>query len=196
MSNDLLLEPTCTAQWYRLLVEAEQRCHQSLNADLESYLIQTLKRYTANTALGDKPLAPEWLECAELSGQMRDERLRDVGDQCLLISGLFPGRAERRLVRVSYYVDVGRTAYHQLSLTLKSATAHLFEQLAHHFIVLTDILLAIRQMNGQPALQPLQSLELWSDTGSKVAFESISKHNDQAFPLHEGLSLDSNALKH
>jgi hypothetical protein len=49
--------------------------------------------------------------------------------------------------------------------------------------MLMDLLQTIRQFSS-PALRPLQSFELWSDTGSQNAFNQIS---DGALPLHESL---------
>lgn len=43
------------------------------------------------------------------TGRVRDERLRDVADQCLILAGLFPGLARRR-VSPTYFIDLGRGA--------------------------------------------------------------------------------------
>jgi hypothetical protein len=111
------------------------------------------------------------------------DQLRNIGDQCLLLSGLYPKRAEKRLVRVSYYVDVGRSAYHHISDCMQQAVADLYRQLAEGFIQLMDVLQAIREFNA-PVLEPIQMLELWSDTGSQAAFERLS---GRSLPLHEAL---------
>ena len=174
MTEKLMLEPTTTAQWKQLLQHAEQQCQYQLNEDVESYLIFTLIRFTQNPSIASKALAPDLLNTTNLTGQARQQQLRDVGDQCLLLSGLFPQQAERRLVKVSYYVDLGRTAYIHLSELLKQAFADLYQQLSNHFVQMMDILQNIR---SEPALLPLQALEQWQDTGSQNGRRILSGYS-------------------
>ena len=179
MTEKLLLEPTATAQWKKLLQDAEQHCHSKLNEDIESYLVFTLMRFTQNPELASKALAPDYLNCASLPHQAKQQLLRDVGDQCLLLSGLFPQRAEKRLVSVGYYVDLGRTAYNHLAELLKQAFAHLYQQLSTHFVQMMDLLQNIRR---EPALLPLQAIEQWQETGSQNA-QRILSHYTSATPI-------------
>jgi hypothetical protein len=173
MSNDLLLEPTATAQWKHLLDDAKQQCHCQLNEEIESYLIFTLMRFTQNPELASKALAPDFLRCADLLTHAKENTLRDVGDQCLLLSGLFPQRAEKRLVTVGYYVGLGQSAYQQLSSTLKEAFAYLYHLLSNNFVQMMDVLQNIR---CEPALQPLQAMELWQQTGSDNAYKILTSN--------------------
>jgi hypothetical protein len=170
ITQDLLLEPTATAQWKQLLEHAKQQCHCQLEADVESYLIFTLMRFTREPGLTSTALGPELINCSQLSGQARENKLRDVGDQCLLLSGLFPQRAEKRLVQVGYYVDLGMTAYQHLSDILRKAFAELYQLLSQNFVQMMDVLQNIR---GTAALQPLQAMELWQHTGSASALKLL-----------------------
>ena len=183
MSETLILEPTEAAQWHKLLQQAEAEYGCFLDESMESYLVFTLMRYMKDRRLASQVVALDYLNARELPKSLRVDQLRNIGDQCLLLSGLYPKRAERRLVRVSYYVDIGRTAYQSISESMQKAVSDLYAQLAEAFVTLMDVLQTIRDF-GSPALQPIQSLELWSDSGSRRAFASLSKG---AFPLHEGL---------
>jgi hypothetical protein len=109
---------------------------------------------------------------------LQEAQLRDVGDQCLLFSGLYPQHAERRLVRVSYYVELGRGAYGQLAERLRHAGAAMYQQLCQGFVALMDVLQAMRALEGTPALSPLQSLELWAETGSQGARQQLRACTD------------------
>lgn len=169
------------AQWHKLVVDAESEAGVKLDEDLESYLVFTLMRYLSRPEMVQRVLALDYLNAAHSHGNQRKEQLRDVGDQCLLVSGLFPRRAERRRVRVSYYVDLGRSAYHHLGQTLDPLSA-LFVQLAQNFVLAMDILQAIRAMQGEPVLDPINSVELWQDTGSGMARQSL-QNVTQATPL-------------
>ena len=171
MSNNLLLESTATAQWKHVLDDAKQQCHCQLDEEIESYLIFTLMRFTQNPELASKALAPDFLRSADLLGHAKENKLRDVGDQCLLLSGLFPQRAEKRLVSIGYYVGLGQSAYQQLSDSLRKAFAHLYQLLSENFVQMMDVLQNIR---CEPALQPLQAMELWQQTGSRNAYRLIT----------------------
>lgn len=164
--SDLVLEPTVTAQWHSLVSEAEERCAKRLDETLESYLVFLLMRFTGRPTLATTVMAREFLEGLTTPGRQGHERLRDVGDQCLLYSGLFPRRAERRLVRVSYYVDLGRAAYNHLAEDRVPGSAELYSRLAHSFVSLMEVLQAMSNLTGAPTLDLLQAIELWHDTGS------------------------------
>lgn len=179
MNHKLLLEPTATAQWSLLLKQAKQQSQCSLHEDVESYLIFTLMRFTRNQNLASTALGPEFLYCNNLMGQARETRLRDVGDQCLLLSGLFPQRADKRLVTTGYYVELGMSAYQYLSDQLKKSFADLYRMLSQNFIQMMDVLLSIRDTN---ALQPIQAIELWHQTGSHSARKTL-KDSTNSTPI-------------
>lgn len=168
---------TPLSQWHTLVSEAEQAVGITLEPELESYLVFTLMRYLDRPEMAQRVLALDYLEAAHCQGREQQERLRDVGDQCLLYSGLFPRRAERRRVRISYYVDLGRSAYHHLG-SCGTAHATLYAELARIFVIAMDILQAIRNLRREQQLDPLGSLELWQDTGSNVARKSLKQVTD------------------
>ena len=183
MTQSLLLEPGDTAQWHKLVRDAETEYGHTLDEELESYLVFMLMRHTEKRSLAQAAIALQYLTTQELMDSERDGKLRDIGDQCLILSGLFPKRALRRNVRVSYYVEMGQSAYHHLSSTLQHATGELYQQLCESFVTLMDILQTIRGFST-PVLQPIQSLELWSDTGSLAAYRRLTT---DSLPLHESL---------
>jgi len=123
-------------------------------------------RFTGRPTLATTVMAREFLEGLTTPGRQGHDRLRDVGDQCLLYSGLFPRSAERRLVRVSYYVDLGRAAYSHLAEDRVPGSAELYSRLAHSFVALMEVLQAMSNLTGAPTLDLLQAIELWHDTGS------------------------------
>lgn len=180
MSDELILEPSNLAHWHTLVREAESEYGCQLNEVMESYLVFTLMRFMKDQALCTKVMALDYLNLQNLPHARREEQLRNIGDQCLLLSGLFPKRAEKRLVRVSYYVDMGRSAYHHLSNTMQQGAAELYQQLAETFVLLMDLLQTIRRFSA-PVLQPIQSYDLWNDTGSNALHKQLSD-NSVAIP--------------
>jgi hypothetical protein len=188
--TQLILEPTATAQWHALVSEAEVAAAQTLDETLESYLVFLLMRFVARPDLANRALAIDYLRGSAAQGQLQETQLRDVGDLCLLLSGMYPQHAGRRLVRVSYYVELGRGAYGQLAERLRHAGAGVYQQLCQGFVALMDVLQAMRSLDGKPVMAPLQSLELWAETGSQSAWQRLRAQTD-ALPV----SLDDTGNK-
>ncbi len=170
--------PLLTAQWNKLVLEAEEAIHIHLDEDLESYLVFLLMRFHSRPEIAKSVMALEYLEGLQASGQMRREQMRSVGDQCLLYSGLFPQRARRSRVTIGYYVDLGRSAYRNLAEDEQSALAETFTKLASHFVPLMDTLQALRSFGMESSLlDPLAAAELWQESGSRyarAALESVT----------------------
>ncbi|WJW75519.1 hypothetical protein QVG61_00060 [Thiohalobacter sp. IOR34] len=180
--KSLVLEPTSTAQWHALVSEAEAACECRLGEELQSYLVFLLMRFAARPDLAGRVMALEFLRGVTASGRFQVEQLRDVGDQCLLYSGFYPQQAERRLVRVSYFVGLGRSAYGMLAERLRHAAAQVYQNLSEGFVSLRDVLAAMRELDGEPVLDPLHQAELWQDTGSRQARRALAGLSD-ALPV-------------
>ena len=169
----LILEPTPQAQWQALVHEAQSACDRQLDEALESYLVFLLMRFADKPQCTARIMAEDYLNSQALLGEQRAGMLREVGDHCLLFSGLFPQLAERRLVRISYFINIGRTSYRQLSAGLDRGWSSVYSHLSEAFIVLVDILHAMRGLGGAAALTPLQAMDLWLETGSRRSYEQV-----------------------
>jgi len=170
----LVLEPTTQSQWQALVQEAQASCDHRLDETLESYLVFLLMRFCNQPHCISRIIAEDFLNSQSCTGDQRIERLRDVGDHCLLFSGMFPQLAERRLVRVSYFVNMGRASYRQLSDLLDQGWSVVYEHLSHAFVILMDILHAMRELGGESILTPLQAMELWQETGSTRCYRQLA----------------------
>ena len=180
--SQLVLHPTSEAQWQALVSEAALAADCKLDQDMESYLVFLLMRFTTRPEMAERVMALDYLESLNTSGSQRFEQLRDVGDQCLLYSGLFPAHAARKHVSVDYYVGMGRTAYHQLSEVLQHSIAALYQQIAFGFVHLMDVLHAMRAMDAEHRLEPVLAYDLWEKTGSRFAERVVRGSVDsQAF---------------
>ncbi len=171
--ESLVLQPTAAAQWHSLVKEAESSSHCQLEEDLESYLVFLLMRFTSDKNIAARVLTLDYLYAMHEVGLHNRLRLvRDVGDLCLLHAGLFPLRAQRRRVSISYFVGLGRSAYLHLAAHMPNSSADTYAHLGHGFVRLMGILQAMRTLHGQPSLlNPLEAHELWSDTGSHHAHQ-------------------------
>ncbi|MBN9286426.1 MAG: hypothetical protein BGO43_06925 [Gammaproteobacteria bacterium 39-13] len=168
----LILHPTTTAQWHALLTEAQQSSAIYLKEDLESYLVFLLMRFTGEPEIASSILGLDFLHGYQrLENPQQYYQLKDVGDKCLLFAGLFPGRAIKKRVKLSYFVKLGQTAYSTLSNYL-STQEELFFKLCYEFPKLMDVLQAMRE-NSHSAVDLLQSLELWHETGSSLSWQRL-----------------------
>ncbi len=183
MSKQFILDSSELSQWHKLVREAEQDYGCHLDEAMQSYLVFTLMRFAKNQQLNSHALAIDYLNSHHLSGSLRSEQLRDIGDQCLLVSGLYPRSAEKRQVGVTYYVDLGRSAYYHISTVTQKGIAELYQQLSESFVLLMDLLQTIRQYSS-PALQPIAAMDLWQQTGSRAALKQISA---SGLPVHDSL---------
>lgn len=193
--DKIVTNSTSTTQWQKLVIEAGQACNYSLSEELESYLVFLLMRFINSPQMAHKVMGIEFLTSINRTGSLRSIALRDVGDQCLLYSGLFPGRARRRRVRVSYYVNIGKSAYLSLAKSCSNSESDLFTTLSDKFVHLMDILQSMREINSQATiLDPLMAEEIWHDTGSDHALQILQSFTtNSCTPI---CSLELSALKH
>ena len=143
--TDTIRRGAAAELWQALVHDAGTRAGTPLDEMRESYLVFVLLRYQRDDSLLVRTQALEWLAAQACSGSQRADALRDVGDRCLLIAGLYPGLAERRRVGTDYFIDLGRGAYHEAAEASRNAYAALFEHLARSYRELVRILHCVRE---------------------------------------------------
>lgn len=182
--STLVLHPTSTAQWQALVSEAQVAAACQLDENMESHLVFLLMRFATSPDLASRMIAIDYLESMLWSGSDRHQQLRDVGDHCLLLSGLFAERAGSRQVGVSYYINIGRSAYHQLSEHLQRGIAEVYAEASHYFVALRDVLHAMRELDANyPCMAPILAHELWHENGSHYARQSLQRMTgNQCYP--------------
>lgn len=121
---------------------------RELDEAQESYLVFVLLRHQRDQRLLARIQALEWLDAQQHTGSLRADALRDVGDRCLLVAGLFPALARRRRVDVDYYVELGRGAYQGVADAGRDAYAELFASLAACYRELVTVLQRLRSPRG------------------------------------------------
>lgn len=130
--------------WYELVREGETRTRTPLPDPVEQYLVFVLQRHQGDALLGARTAAIEYLTAFECSGRERADALRDVGDRCLLIAGLFPRIARRRNVQPGYYAALGQSAYGEVANATRAGHAALFAQLAGRFDAMLRVLAGLQ----------------------------------------------------
>ncbi len=173
--RDIELQPTAAAHWHALVCEAEQKARHELGEDVQSYLVFLLQRFLSRPEIASRILALDYLAGLLSTGHQQHDKLRDVGDICLLYAGLYPQRARRRRVSVNYYVDLGIGAYHQLHGAASHSLGRLYAQLSERFVPAMDVLQTMRELGADaPALDPLTAFELWETTHSQRARDTLT----------------------
>lgn len=167
----LVTNKQVVALWQEVICEAQQQCSIQLNPQLETYLVSLLMRYSNQPELAVRIFATSFLEAQQSRQQKRMASLQIVGDECLIYAGLFPQAAEKRHVKVSYFVDLGRSAYSAVSQTAND----LYWSLAIQFVSLMDVLQAIRPSSD---LLPLTAFEQWEELGSQRAFKILEQYTN------------------
>lgn len=172
---------TPLAAWVALVKDAECASGEELGEQLESYLVFLLQRFINKPEVAVAVLALDYLKSHEYRGALQQDQLREVGDKCLLFSGLFPERALHRHVTVNYFIDMGQNAYHLLAGLQQQhvASAQLFSALETQFVRLMDTLQCMRELAGEGAgITPLLAAEILRHTHSKHAREILKRYTD------------------
>ncbi len=138
--GQLILHPTDISQWHALVNEAQASTKLILPESTESYLVFLLMRFAQSPELVESVLAIDFFNSMQAVGSRQVELLREVGDKSLLLSGLFPGLAEKRHVQVQYFTDMGQAAYLTVSELEADEGAALYQELSCQFTTLKHIL--------------------------------------------------------
>jgi hypothetical protein len=182
--SHLRLYPTSMAQWHALVQDAEKLLGCRLDEELQSYLVLLLQRFIDKPEVAHGIAALEYLENCQQHGVKRQTNLRDLGDKCLLFSGLYPQLSVRRRVPITYYIELGQQSYHLLSVLDHTKLAQLFHALEQHFVVLMDTLQCMRELAGEEdSISLLQAEELWREKHSKHALDILRRHTHNSLPI-------------
>ena len=165
---DLLTSTTSFVLWQDVVKHAEDRCSVTLDDELESYLISLLMRYINQPEAVKQVVATAFLHALHQTEKCQANFQR-VGDQCLLFTGLFPRIAEKRQVKINYFVGIGQSAYAAIS----HSSNDLYSSLAMQFVVLMDVLQSIRPYSD---LLPLEAYEQWNELGSQRALKMLQAY--------------------
>ena len=141
--SQLILHPTDMSQWHALVNEAQASTRLILPENTESYLVFLLMRFSHTPELAESVLAVDFLNSMQAVGARQVELLREVGDKSLLLSGLFPGMAEKRHVQLKYFTDMGQAAYLTVSELEADDVGILYHELSCQFNQLLEVLQAL-----------------------------------------------------
>lgn len=125
----------------------EQKVSPSESA--EFYLVQLLERFVRpEPGLLERPLALDYLKSLEEHPPVRYQKLKNVGDTALFLTGVFTESLEGKAVGAEYYTSLGGLAYaHLASLpgtALGRSVIALFSEMSVRFV---DFVRVLSQMS-------------------------------------------------
>jgi hypothetical protein len=154
---------------------------QGVNVDpmTEHYLVHLLATY-AKQPIDDSPLALKMLAASNAEPRERRERLREVGDTSLFVSGFWTESFARKLVDVEYYIGLGGTAYGELARIgmgwRRDPNTDVYETLAGNFSRFVDVLMLISRWIMPPTgpRDVIKLYEKWLQTRSSWAARKLA----------------------
>jgi len=117
-----------TDAFFGIVREAQETSGYELPVHLEHYVVMVLAVHI------DKPnwhpensFAEAYLKIGNRSNA------KELGDTCLFVSGVFPSFGSKKGLPRSYFQNIGKTSYSQI-------TGELFTDLSNHFDFLSDFI--------------------------------------------------------
>jgi len=117
-----------TDAFFGIVREAQETSGYDLPVHLEHYVVMVLAVHI------DKPnwhpensFAEAYLKIGNRSNA------KELGDTCLFVSGVFPSFGSKKGLPRSYFQNIGKTSYSQI-------TGELFTDLSNHFDFLSDFI--------------------------------------------------------
>ena len=147
---------------------------------VEFYLVRLLLDF-ARTPPDDEALAIKMCEGLQALPGPRAQKLRQVGDTSLFVSGFFPDSLNRSMVDVDYYIGMGEIAYGHLSRMLrpKAGALHdVFLELSDKFERFVRVLSEVSQDADDPtgsSVSVLRLYEKYLKTGSRTVLEKLRR---------------------
>lgn len=174
-----LLREESPAEYFKELVEASLARQRLQAGDLTAfYLVNLLCQFVRLDARThterDAPLALRLARALDSGGSEQRERLRQLGDFSLFVSGFFSDSLQRRAVDVDYYVSMGEYAYGSLGRRDADAFGEVFAELSRKFVGFMDVLSDVSDRTGLSSSTDVMRLyEKWLRTGSPRASQQL-----------------------
>ena len=121
--------------WQESILEAESKSGHYIEDCLRHYLVITLDHFTLKTDIGSHVIAIDFLNHVNGKTNFDINCLRNTGDLCLILSGLFPESIKNKNISNEYVIGIGQHAYDIISCMDKHPllSAPLFKKLRDSF---------------------------------------------------------------
>lgn len=182
-SNNLLLQ--ADTFFSEVVNDALKSRKISSSPLVNEYLVKLLTHYMVTDNLFDETtengkrtrstLAELYLKAMNSESGIRCDLLKKLGDTSLYITGFFSESLNRKIVDVSYYVNMGENAFHSLASSVNEEVySNLYKDFSKHFVKYMEALNYIsKQTNLQKDSNLLKLYENYQKTGSELMRETL-----------------------
>ncbi len=176
-----------SSQYFNEMVdEALKHRHIDTRPIVRTYLAQLLQFHInaenlfETQSAENRPintLAEMYLSAQHLENRQKIDLLKKLADRALYMSGFFAESFARKIIDVDYYVDMGETAYRDLShLTNEEMLSGVYKTFSERFIEFVDVLSYISHgANIQSNEDILKLYDVYMKTGSEVARQKLTE---------------------
>lgn len=146
-----------SARWRALLGLAEVESGFVPTQEVEDHLVRLCLAYTE--AVRGQPIDHMFDGLIELvaTGRTDRRRLAEVGDQALVMCGLFPEFTERMVGPLELVTALGSGAYRACV-----SQSELQAELGKEFLTIVDLLQSLREIDMPIDLDPMTAVSLWN----------------------------------
>jgi len=174
-TQQLHTAPTQEALFQDMILEAGHDAHIELPHELEAHLVFLMMRYLHGNSRLSGAVALQFMEAAGKRGTARIEALSDTGDVCLLLAGLFPEQARRRMVSAGYFARIGCDCYRFLAGCTMASRSEMYQHLTEGFGDMLGVLRTLhhydcREWSGSM----MDAYDLWQHTACPTAFAELT----------------------
>jgi hypothetical protein len=117
--------------FFDVVKDTQQTHGYDLPHHVEAYIVMLLGDFVDRT-----DIPPEKTFAEQFLAIQNSKQAKQLGDTCLIVSGVFPRLKEKHGLNRRYYQDIGSTSYEMAS----NMNIELFPILARHFVFLSSFI--------------------------------------------------------
>ena len=135
MNNKINVPENRIIGWNDIINDACDNTGYNLEAPLHHYLIITLDEFSMNLELSTTLLTMSFIKRSDIKSRSDANFMRKLGDECLLLSGLFPDNITRKNLSANYVMGLGKESYNSVANANRKHDydIQLFSKLSNHF---------------------------------------------------------------
>jgi len=168
---DAILRSESPTEFFRELVETAMQNQRVSAHELTSfYVVNLLTGFVQGDVRADdgEPLGTRLARALQTAGVAQRDRLRQVGDRSLFISGFFSDSLNHSLVDIDYYIQLGECAYRSLARNADRTLGDVFDELSDKFTTFVDVLGEVSERTSLSSnADVLRLYEKWLRTRSR-----------------------------
>lgn len=185
----MLVVKNLNSEFYDIVSEKEKNAKIELSDYSKLYLMNLLKGliekndFFYRDIIGNDALAEAFMKALSEELLKKVQKIKAVGDLCLIYSGLFPDMLNKKLVDVDYFIQLGKVSFltlHRIYVTMNSLSdlKNLYYSIFLDFLKLVTVMIEISKsfkLIDQNNL--LKVYERWQKTKIQGLYEILKANN-------------------